>query len=316
MKKIILQLIILNLTSNVILSMEHRPGESKTEVTPEFSQYSELDPELQLHTVEQGIEARLNSNPNPIDAIVEAFKYLNNITSVNKFLYSKKSDFQKKLKQWAKEKFAPKYKDLSENELNQKLGEEMIALSKSITPNRTQTVAEQILEKINKNESPEYDKIIKMIIAGASPNFEIKKSLIKKMMLNFSPLILNAAIDFGDIDLIRLLLLYGANPNIEDNLPGIYGSRTAMFELALSSSDTETLDKILELLLKKGAKLDQVHEGTGLDLTAFAIRNRKPNALDALLNNGAKVSEEEILRAKEYEYEDIIDILRRHGYSV
>lgn len=102
LRLIAIQLIILNLTTYFIFSVE----EEQALREPIFFQ---LDSEQQLDIIEQGIKSILNSIPYPLVASFQAYKYLDKAITANEFLYSKRSELTDKLKLWAKERFASEY---------------------------------------------------------------------------------------------------------------------------------------------------------------------------------------------------------------
>lgn len=95
--------------------------------------FSQLDPEIQLYTIERGLESALNSSDEPVKAILAGFKYLYNATAASKYLLLNKPSLTKKLKLMAKEKFALDYANLSVEESNSKLDELCFNYNK-ITP--------------------------------------------------------------------------------------------------------------------------------------------------------------------------------------
>lgn len=307
-----LQLIILTLTANIIFSVD---GESEEDILSKLGAHI---PELQLMPVEQGIKSELNSDSDPVKAIINAFKYLNNITSTSKFWYAHKATLIEMLKKLAAEKFVPEYAGLSQEELNQKLDRAMFNLGKSMSlfmGNINEVDA--IKEKIAGNESPERNEIVKLIIAGANPNFARARA--------YPPLgaiqgLLEVIIGFEDVNLVQLLIAYGANVNQKDPY-GIYPLDYAVIGYH-NHLNMEKAKKIIELLIKAGANVNQ-KDKNGLNIAIYrATEEKNLPLLEVLLQNGAKLDEVEINTIKDIDnywadrYNKIVNILKKYGYNI
>lgn len=313
MKKILYGLIILSIQSHLIFSMEEKTNEDRGHV------FSKLDPKLQSYVIKQGIQSILNSNSDPIEAIIDASKYLKNATSANNFLLSKKAELENELKFWAKKKFAPEYEGLSEQELNQKLNETMYGLEssgKNIPSGRNVPITfdyyNYIRNKISLNESPERDEIIKLIIAGADPNFIGTKSIIPGLK-TFQQGLLQLMAGLEDVNAVRLLIAYGANVN---RLVGGQYPLGAAIRGNYGHLDIEKAKKIIQLLIMAHANLNERDQGANLAVRIAATENR--SILELILEHGAKLNETDInwIKTRIHKPDDILDILKKYGYRV
>lgn len=257
MKKIFFGVLFLSLTAPIAFSMEEKPGESKQDGETKGHIFSQLDPELQISTVEQGIQARLNSNLNPLDAVFDAFKYLNDVTSTNKFLYSNKAALKDKLKQWAKEKFAPEYVNMGVDELNQKMDQLMI---KVLIPN-----------EVKKLVSIYLNDIVKLIIAGYDPNIFLK-FVVAGRPHQIS--LLSLAAMTKNFDLAKLLIAYGADVDLDSPLTNL--------------ADDEISLKIAKLLIGHGADLNKLDKD-GRTPLIYAINLVYRKLAKLLVDSGASL---------------------------
>lgn len=305
MKKLI-SVIILVLTSYLIFSMEEKPGETKEDI------FSKLAPELQVYFIEQGIVSRLDSDQNSIEAILDALKYLYVMTSLNAFLYSYRNGLENRLKKLAKEKFASEYTNLSKEELNQELDKAMYELSNSGVHIRGQPNSSyyDIRNKIFSNNSPERNKVVKLILAGADANFEGRHLFSGSGKEG----LLQQIIGFEDIGLIRLLIAYGADVNRKD-----LNSLTPLDKTIYGDYrhlDMDKIKKIIELLTKHGVNINARNEN-GLNI-AIKRALHFPEVLKLLLDFGVKLETTDIKAIKSLRLtpKESIDVLKNYGYEI
>lgn len=206
----------------------------------------------------------------------------------------------------AKEYFAYEFKDLSLDELDQKL--------------------EQTLRYILNNKYDyclEHDKILaKLIISGAAPNILINFKLYDKETNNEiivckRNLLMIIAESRLFINLMPLLIEYGINVNCKDNIKrnalmlAIINNNSDIAEFIILNTGidinaSDKLDrtalmyaacngniKILKLLIKKWAKINNVDcKNKSALMTAISKNNRR--CVNALLESGADIHEKNI----------------------
>ena len=242
MNKIILGIVLI--LSNIIIGMESNNNQ--------FNILSELNihhPILLMHVIEEGIKSELNSNPNPMKAILSAAKYLNDITLTNKFWYSKKAELKEKLKQFAKEKFAPEYAKL------------------------TETQATQEMSKIIRGRGGSKDLIVKLIIAGANPNTEYNPAGIPGYKQNLLSIVISM---FEDIEPVKLLIFYDVNVNYDTPWKAISNLKNPLLR-----------SKIAKFLIASGANVNRLNS-KGLLPLDIAILDGDMDLVRILIEHGAK----------------------------
>lgn len=314
LRLIVLQLIILSLTP-MTFSVD---GDEEGILTKLGTHI----PELELMPIEQGIKSELNSNPDFIEGVISALKYINNITSTSKYWHSKKDLLKKILVKFV----APEYADLSKEELNEKLNEAMAKYLEAYENYSAKFSAENqgmhyitkrlmIAEKMS--NIPEVIDIAKLIIAGANPNFEFKlpsasNSLLKEMIAH------------GNFNLIRLLIAYGTDVNrapvYEEGVSIGYQDQTPLMNLVYGQYfDKENQRKLIELFIKRGADVNKA-DHSGLTALFYATLSGNVDAFETLLNFGVKPDDKTIeqIRSgyKSYEDRGYIDILKKYGYQI
>lgn len=274
-----------------------------------FSWLTTNIPEIALILVEQGIKSELNSDLDPVKAVTNAFRYLYSITSTNQFWRSHKDQLKEKLKKWSIEKFAPEYSELTESDLNEKLKNVMLELRKQF--GKLLTNQDEAELKIAANESPERNEIVKLVIAGADPNFvnviadakEAKGTLSSSAAPTnlYAPkdLLLAMMIKFEDVNLIRLLIAYGVDVNRKINY-------IAPLDLAISGN-LEKAVEIVNLLIKAGADVNNTKDGLNTAVKR-AVYLRQAPILEVLIKNGAKLNDADIAY--------IISSRNRPGYGL
>lgn len=236
---------ILILLSNTIFGMESNKNQ--------FNILSELNihhPTLLMNVIEEGIKSELNSHSNPIKAILSAAKYLNNITSISKPWHTKKEDLTEKLKQWAKEKFAPEYAKLTETE------------------------ATQEMSRIIKGRDLSKDLIIKLIIAGANPNIEYNPKGIPGFKQNLLSIVISM---FENIDSVKFLIFYNADVNY--NTP---------WKTVSNLEDPKLRREIAKLLISAKADVNKPNN-KGLLPLDIAIADENMDLVRILIEHGARI---------------------------
>lgn len=171
--------------------------------------------------------------------VLKSFKRVNEEIEKNPLLLLSKTDIENHVKEWAKRKFAPEYDGLDRNELNEKL-EKSIILIHAMKP-------ELARQRIALKACPEWNDIIKLIIAGADPNSFVNPS---SCVLIRDPLLMS--IYFKDIDMIRLSLHYGANlkSNSYIALPPLHTL------ISYNLYSIEEIEELTELFISYGAELE------------------------------------------------------------
>ena len=331
MKKTILGIILILLSHQAIFGMEESI-ENKINILSELGKHHpELQKkveELQMNVIEEGIisafESGLKSPESyydPAKAVINAYKYINTITSIDRSWYFKKAELIGMLKDLAEELFAYNYADLNQEELNDLLADNLFDLMKTahgigLEEIRKQMSQNKILVEDNRTN------IARLIIAGADPNFET--SVTGGYSAISSRGLLQIMIELEDIDLVLLLIIYGANVNRKDSnfitplraaiaVPGDY-----------PHSDMHKVEKIIKLLILHGANFNMRDEHGGYSVINSAIRiasSKQDVLLEILLKNGLKLEEEDVSYIKFFIahrepniYDNIVNILKKYGY--
>jgi len=201
--------------------------------------------------------------------------------------------------------------------------------SKKIEINQGQ----QLLDAVRTNEPEE--KIMALIEDGAdinyqdkngatalmvstlSGNLELTKTLLDKSadpnlqgkIVGLSPIIL-AVHNNNDVPMAQLLLEKNANPNLKT-----YIGFTALMYAVLNGNT-----QMVDLLISKGANVNDQEFIAGLTSLIIAIANKNTELTDILLANGADVKikdksgQNAINYAKETKAKEIIDLVVPEGY--
>lgn len=242
-----------------------------------------LDPELQIYTLKQGIAARLNSNDSMVEAVLDAFKYINNATSANKSLYPKKQELIEELKKLAKEKFAPEYLGLTAEELGQKMDNLVLYHINSMQPD---------------SKASYLNDIAKLVIAGVELNV-LRKFKIAHFLEPISPLII--AVVANNLNLVQLMIVYGADVNLALPLHHIgiadetglriaklliargadVNSKTSNFRTPLIIATISDQKELVNLLLKHHADAT-IKDGDGKTALDYAIQRNNTDLIKIL----------------------------------
>jgi uncharacterized protein len=124
----------------------------------------------------------------------------------------------------------------------------------------------------------------------------------------FTPL--GLATFFGHIDLVKLLIEKGANPNIAANNP--FKVTPLHSACAISNYD------IAEMLIKNGAEVN-ARQMQGVTPLHSAAHNGQPRLAKLLIDNGADVNSKTdtgqtpLFMAKEKKYKAVIELLEKNG---
>lgn len=191
-------------------------------------------------------------------------------------------------------------------------------------------------------KSPNKKDLLYIYIANDDVN-KIKDLLQQKINLNsstFNPPILEEAVNYGNKEVVELLLKHGANPNIENKDgstplyvasksyknekdivelllkygadPNYYESGRASIIAASNNGHTD----IVELLLKHGADVNDVVYG-GYTPLMMACVTGKYDIVKFLLKNGAEVNVKnykgETPLSLASRYKDIVNLLKKYG---
>jgi len=286
MKKLILILITCG-CSALIRPMEEKLDKNKIADENKGYIFSQLDPELQKYTIDAEIQSELNSSSNIATNIIKAINYISNVTKVNKYWLSKRAELLSKLKEWAKEKFSSSYISLPKEKLNQKLEEDVINYRKIWDYKyKNQTDSDLLALADYRND------IVKLILAGADVNHPIPiNPYVPIYLLDFAIDYVNdiRANYLNDIDFIRFLIVFKANPNTQNDM-----GETPLIKLLynfeshpnLTDDDFRKIKEIVELLIAGGADLN-LQDASGQTALIFAVRN-KPQLVQLLIEHGAK----------------------------
>lgn len=288
MKKSLAGLIIVNLISHTTIAMEEK--------NPKFAQLLSAAEEKLIEVISERIKSALtrilNTDSDPISAFLTAREFL--YKPANQLYNWQLMTLEKQLKDDTKRKFAPEYANFEIGILNDILLKVFQAILKS--------------EDHKKSFQNERDGIIKLILAGANPNIKLERDSFssldldkktKKRLKNKYSLLELAAIT-NDISIVSLFLAYGANPNFKTN------GRTVLIDIA--SCGNQGIELIMDQLIKNGAHVnlqDKYSEETAL---MYSIVAQNPEAVEILLNNGARVD------IQNYRGETAIDYIKNyHG---
>lgn len=164
MKRFALGLLVFCFEYNLIHSMEEAPGTSSLKIEEEvFIPYLIKIPILER-------TEREIANCDTVKTILKVFKRLHEVIRENALLLEYKTDVENRVKQWVIGKFAPEYADLNTKKLNKKL-KKAIVLIHTIKP-------KEVRERIAHKMCPEWNNIIKLIIAGADPHSFVSPILL------------------------------------------------------------------------------------------------------------------------------------------
>ena len=308
MKKWILGIILI-LSSHIVFGMEKKiVKEAKTVFEREIHH-----PMLQAD-IEEGIKSELRNGFDSAEGVINAFRYIDDLTSTDEDGYLNKKELINKVKDLAKTELAPEYADLTKEELNNKFYNRLIPILKNA---KKCNLFESIRQKMTADEGRFRDYFVKLIIAGANPNLEIMEA-IDAIPANES--LLQLMIDLEDINFVLLLILYGADVNHKNSL----GDRPLNLAVHGYCYHPKIQKKqVVKLLIKHGADVNARDGNRRNTAVILAFRTQQEILLKLLLKNGAKFNEGELNAIKEAKpqyhpeiYEKFVEILKKYNYEI